>query len=420
MSFAKRGLALSSRAGVRVLASSGSTSASSTTARGLTTGAAKPPNLAIIASGPQQHIPSLSDSFITLSASIHANTINNDSNNDENSPSPRRTTTVTRHGPGSRRYASTCTGSASSTSSTSADGSSGTDSSSTDSNISVSGPAAKRVLYGGHQPTSPLQRTAMAGWAAVTALMKPERADMVATLGEVTGRLALERLYRSMLADPEGREILRARPVINESTVDLAALAALPDGTFGKSYSNFMKGNKFSPDSRSPVQYVDDPDLAYVMRRYREVHDLWHVLSDLPPTVEGELALKWFELVQTGLPMCALGAVFGPLALPRREPLPPPPPAPTTTSSSSSSSSSSASDKRKKSSGRNRGGSREVLARTYVPWAVRAGRQARKPLVCVWYERRWEQPLEQVRRELGFEVAPRRGEGGEAPVPAPR
>ena len=28
-----------------------------------------------------------------------------------------------------------------------------------------------------------------------------------------------------MLADPEGREILRARPVINEATVDLAALA---------------------------------------------------------------------------------------------------------------------------------------------------------------------------------------------------
>lgn len=28
-----------------------------------------------------------------------------------------------------------------------------------------------------------------------------------------------------MLADPEGREILRARPVINESTIDLAALS---------------------------------------------------------------------------------------------------------------------------------------------------------------------------------------------------
>ncbi|CAM9306131.1 unnamed protein product, partial [Scytosiphon promiscuus] len=271
---------------------------------------------------------------------------------------------------GCHRYASTVSSSSSSSS----------DSSSADGINTASGPAAKRMLYGGHQPTSPLQRTAMAGWAAVTALMEPERADMVAALGEVTGRMALERLYRSMLADPEGREILRARPVINEGTVDLAALAALPEGTFGKSYSNFMEGNKFSPDSRSPVQYVDDPDLAYVMRRYREVHDLWHVLSGLPPTVEGELALKWFELVQTGLPVCALGAVVGPLALPQ-----------------AGGSGSVSGGKR---------GSREVLARTYVPWAIRAGRRARKPLVCVWYERRWEQPLEQVRRELGVEAAP--------------
>eukprot|EP00752_Nemacystus_decipiens_P004587 g4187.t1 len=283
-------------------------------------------------------------------------------------------------------------------------------SSSTTVGAGVSGPAVKRVLYDGHQPTSPLQRTAMAGWAAVTALMEPERADMVATLGEVTGRLALERLYRCMLADPEGREILRARPVINEATVDLAALAALPQGTFGKSYSNFMAGNKFSPDSRSAVQYVDDPDLAYVMRRYREVHDLWHVLSGLPPTVEGELALKWFELVQTGLPVCALGAVVGPLALPRREPTMPSPSGPAASPGTSSSKGSGSAG------GRSRGGSREVLARTYVPWAIRAGRRARKPLVCVWYERRWEQPVEQVRRELGVEVAPRRGRAGEAPV----
>lgn len=32
-----------------------------------------------------------------------------------------------------------------------------------------------------------------------------------------------------MLADEEGREILRAKPVINEATVDLAALAVSAD-----------------------------------------------------------------------------------------------------------------------------------------------------------------------------------------------
>lgn len=123
-----------------------------------------------------------------------------------------------------------------------------------------------------------------------------------------------------------------------------------------------------------------------LLSRYREVHDFWHVLSGLPPNVEGELALKWFELIQTGLPMCALGAVFGPLALPRREPPP-------------------SLDSNHRSG---RAGSREVLARTYVPWALRAGRTTRKPLICVWYERRWEQSLEQVRRDLGFDIAPRR------------
>lgn len=163
---------------------------------------------------------------------------------------------------------------------------------------------------------------------------------------------------------------------------------------------------------------VPSPTGTHALRllRYREVHDLWHVLSGLPPTVEGELALKWFELVQTGLPVCALGAVVGPLALPRREPQSTLDP-----STKSSPFSFSSASQREKSSGgggssSGKRGSREVLARTYVPWAIRAGRRAKKPLVCVWYEKRWEQPLEQIRRELGVKAAPRRGKSGGAPT----
>lgn len=56
------------------------------------------------------------------------------------------------------------------------------------------------------------------------------------------------------------------------------------------------------------------------MTRYREIHDFLHVLTGLPPTIEGELALKTLEAVQTGLPMAALSAIAGPLSLrdPRR------------------------------------------------------------------------------------------------------
>src|SRR3546814_13378512 len=51
------------------------------------------------------------------------------------------------------------------------------------------------------------------------------------------------------------------------------------------------------------------------MLRYRQVHDFWHVLSGLPPTVMVEIALKWLELGQTRLPMTMLSSVFGQLRL---------------------------------------------------------------------------------------------------------
>jgi len=43
------------------------------------------------------------------------------------------------------------------------------------------------------------------------------------------------------------------------------------------------------------VQFVDNEELAYVMQRYREVHDFWHVLTGVPTTVLGEIALKWYH-----------------------------------------------------------------------------------------------------------------------------
>jgi ubiquinone biosynthesis protein COQ4 len=78
--------------------------------------------------------------------------------------------------------------------------------------------------------------------------------------------------------------------------------------------SQFFQKNA-SPDERAPVSFVDDPELAYVMTRYREVHDLFHTVLGMPTNMLGEITVKWFEALQTGLPMCALGAFFGPVRL---------------------------------------------------------------------------------------------------------
>lgn len=64
-----------------------------------------------------------------------------------------------------------------------------------------------------------------------------------------------------------------------------------------------------------PVRFLDDPDLAYVMTRYRECHDLVHTILGMPTNMLGEVSVKWVEALNTGLPMCYGGAIFGAMRL---------------------------------------------------------------------------------------------------------
>ncbi|XP_073412126.1 ubiquinone biosynthesis protein COQ4 homolog, mitochondrial isoform X2 [Dendrobates tinctorius] len=227
---------------------------------------------------------------------------------------------------------------------------------------SVSPIREHRGLYPHHIPTSVLQKLLLSAGSAVMSLYDPYRHDMIAVLGETTGTLALQNLYEKMSKDPEGMQILQERPRIRMSNLDMERFRALPDGTFGREYTRFLDVNRVTPDTRMPVKFVDDEELAYVAQRYREVHDLLHTLLGMPTNMLGEVVVKWFEAVQTRLPMCMLGAVFGPLRL---------------------------STRRKK----------KLLE--LVPWAVQSGRDARCVL-CFYYENRWEQTVVSLREEIGI------------------
>lgn len=63
------------------------------------------------------------------------------------------------------------------------------------------------------------------------------------------------------------------------------------------------------------VKFLDDPELAYVMTRYRECHDLIHTFLGMPTNMLGEVTVKWVEAMNIGLPMCYGGAVFGAMRL---------------------------------------------------------------------------------------------------------
>ena len=131
--------------------------------------------------------------------------------------------------------------------------------------------------------------------------------------------------------------------------------------------SDFNIRQNISPDSRTPVRFVDDSDLAYVMTRYREVHDLLHALLDMPTDMVGEVIVKWVEALQFGIPMCAGGAMLGPL--------------------------------------RFKTASQIKRYSAYRPWAIKEGTKS-KFILNVYYEQRWEQDIEDLRREMRIDPVP--------------
>ncbi|GJP60516.1 hypothetical protein CLOP_g17763 [Closterium sp. NIES-67] len=222
-------------------------------------------------------------------------------------------------------------------------------------------------LYDTHIPLSPFQRAAVAIGASVGALANPARADLVAAVGETTGGMALERIRQQMRGCAEGRALLEERPRVTDATLEAAELCGR--GTFGAAYAHFMRSRSFLPHERPPVRFIDDPELAYVATRLREVHDFWHALFALPTTVSGELALKVIEFSQTGLPMCLLASLGAPIRLsPAR---------------------------------------RSLLLSSIYPWALGAGIRA-VPLAGIFYERRFGDDMSDLRLEWRIAPAPPR------------
>ncbi|XP_008217464.1 ubiquinone biosynthesis protein COQ4 homolog, mitochondrial isoform X2 [Nasonia vitripennis] len=214
-----------------------------------------------------------------------------------------------------------------------------------------------------HVDLSLLQRALLTAGSATISITDPFRGDMIACLGETTGDPALRHCRSQMLTTAEGQRILTEKPRINTQTVDLAYLKGLPEGTVGKTYSDFLEANKVSPDDRSPVQFVDDLELAYVMQRYREVHDIFHAMLLMPTTMLGEVTVKWVEALQLRLPMCVAGAIFGAARLKSKQ--------------------------------------RKLYLNYHLPWAVQTGKNA-KFLLGVYFEERWEQPLEDFHKEMNI------------------
>jgi ubiquinone biosynthesis protein Coq4 len=78
--------------------------------------------------------------------------------------------------------------------------------------------------------------------AYIPTLVKLNRnLNMIAALGETTAGLNLSRLRDLLLESPEGWHILKDRPCVNSSTINMNKLAQYPDGCFGRAYVTWLE-----------------------------------------------------------------------------------------------------------------------------------------------------------------------------------
>jgi ubiquinone biosynthesis protein COQ4 len=150
--------------------------------------------------------------------------------------------------------------------------------------------------------------------ATLRVLADSERTDEIHVAEELTGRGRFAALRREAFTSAEGRTLLAERPELRSDRVDYDALRRLPIHTLGYAYVAHLDAHGLSADSQAaPTRYVDDPEIAYLMRRFRQTHDVWHALLGLGTAGHEEVILHAFSWGQLQLPVSALVVVFGTL-----------------------------------------------------------------------------------------------------------
>ena len=111
------------------------------------------------------------------------------------------------------------------------------------------------------------------------------------------------RLARAWRESPEGRQLLDERPTLQGRELDLEALARLPEGTLGHEFMRYFRNNGIEPFITAfPVE----SDVDYLGKRYRETHDLFHVITGYGTDEPGEMELQAFVLGNLGVRQAVL------------------------------------------------------------------------------------------------------------------
>jgi ubiquinone biosynthesis protein COQ4 len=117
-------------------------------------------------------------------------------------------------------------------------------------------------------------------------------------------------LVQQFQRSEEGRRMLSERPSLQGKDLDLAALERLPEGTLGHEFARYYRDNKISP-FETTLELKSDID--FIGKRYRETHDLLHVLTGYGTDIVGEMELQAWALGNLGIRTAAFILLYSTL-----------------------------------------------------------------------------------------------------------
>ena len=146
----------------------------------------------------------------------------------------------------------------------------------------------------------------MAAWKALRNLMKdPDDTTQVFEIIDALAGRSFEKSFKKFRRSPNGPRFIEEQPDIVALLSDREALAAMPAGSLGRAYLDFVIREKLTPEGLSSAskEFDWDPEApkgAYWFgARLRDTHDLHHVLTGYNRDLVGEAALLAFTWAQT-------------------------------------------------------------------------------------------------------------------------
>ncbi len=132
----------------------------------------------------------------------------------------------------------------------------------------------------------------------------PEQTHEVFTIIRALSGPALRNGYQRFAETETGKQVLREERSLLDTLSDQAHLESLPANSLGRHYLNYLRSEDLTAAGLVDASNEDDYDelgrnMALFARRQRDMHDLWHALSQYGRDELGEALLLAFTYAQT-------------------------------------------------------------------------------------------------------------------------